>query len=194
MKIIRKINLWLLAAAFAIAGLSTQAQAGLTENIDIKVSINATKSVSAGTTVYTFGALAVNTASNSVTALVITNDSGAFTETFEMLAGNALEDGAGTDDWTLNTATSTDNYVRDAQFSTARPGDALDATWAADNLTNSAQTGAATAFGNGTAGESGLNVSPAAASRDRNLWFRIITPDIITSAAGHTATVTISIQ
>ena len=190
----KNIKIMLVAAVLAVAGFASKSHAVLSQDLDIKVSINATKSLSAGTTVYDFGALAVNTASHSATAIVITNDSGALIETYEMSAGNALEYGAGTYEFTLAASTGTDKYVLSAQFSTARPADASNSTWSSDNLTGAAVACSATQFGNGTAGQAGVDVSPAGGSNTRNLWFRIITPDVVTSPNPHTATATIAVQ
>jgi hypothetical protein len=181
------IGLMGLALLFS-AGLSVHAVE--TQDIEIHVSINATKSLAAGTTHYNFGALATNVSSVSATALVITNDSAGLIQTYTLVAGNAISDTAGTD-WTLNeTSTGTDQYRLAAQFSTARPTDA-DGSWATDYMTTGVQACTAVRFGNGEAAESGLNVNPSAA---RNLWFRIHTPDVVSDPSPHTATVTLAVQ
>jgi len=178
-------------AALAVAAFTGKAYAGPTQNIDIHVSISNTKSLSAGTTFYNFGALAVNVASNSATALVITNDSAALIETYRIQGANATSDTGGTN-WSLAAATGTDTYALAAEFSNARPANS-DASWSSCDTTLAAVTCSAAQFGNGTAAESGLLVSPAAGVNTRNLWFRIKTPGVVTDPSGHTATVTLSV-
>ena len=196
MKHITQISRWLLGAALLFAAFSSPAKAASNGYVDIKVSINATKSIQVvGTTTYTFGALSLNTSSNSATAIVVRNDSGAYIETYRMQAGNAIADVAGENDWTLAASSAPDTYALAAQFSTSRPTNVADANnWdATDYLTSSAQTCTAQLFGNNTLAQSGASVSPLAASRDRNLWFRILTPDVSTGVGGRTAQVTLSI-
>ena len=65
-----KLSLWLLGAFVAIATSATTASAATSAAIDIKVSINATKSLSIGSTVYNYGALSVNTSSVSSSILL----------------------------------------------------------------------------------------------------------------------------
>lgn len=192
MRNLTNISKWLVAVAVVIAGFSGLAKAANPEYLDVKVSISATKSVSAGTTYYDFGGLNTSISSNSATALVITNDSGSLVETYTMLAGNAVSDTGGTN-WTLAGSPGSDIYSLAAQFSTARP-DNVGGTWASDDLTAGAQTCSATLFGNGTAGESGVDVSPTGGSNTRNLWFRIQTPTAVTDATSHTATITLAVQ
>ena len=188
-----KIGLWLAGAAFAVLAFISSSHAATSQVLEIHVSINATKSLSAGTTFYNFGALSLNTSSNSATALVITNDSGAFVETYTLQGANATSDTSGTN-WTLAAATNTNTYALGAQFSGARPAN-TDAAWdATDYLTAGAQACSTTQFGDGSAGDEGTGVSPVAGSRDRNLWFRIHTPDVSTGTEGRTAQVTIAVQ
>ena len=154
----KKISQWLLGAALLFAAFSSPAQAALTANVDIKVSINATKSIQViGTTTYTFGALSLNTSSNSATAIVIRNDSDAYIETYRLLAGDAIADVAGENNWTLAASTAPDTYSLAAQFSTARPTNVETAdNWdASDCLTNSAQMCNAQLFGNNVLVETG---------------------------------------
>ena len=196
MKKVTKITRWILGAAVLFAAFSSPAKAASNGYVDIKVSISATKSIQiVGTTTYTFGALSLNTSSNSATAIVVRNDSGAYIETYRLQAGDALADVVGENDWTLASSTAPDTYSLAAQFSTSRPTNVADThNWdSSDYLTSSAQTCTADLFGNNTLGESGASVQPTAALRDRNLWFRIHTPDVSTGVSGRTAQVTLSI-
>ena len=68
MNTMKKISLWAIAAIFALAAFSGEARAALSDEIDIHVSISGTKSVLvSGDTFYYFGALGINTSSNSAT-------------------------------------------------------------------------------------------------------------------------------
>ncbi len=189
MKKIKTMKLWLIGAALVVAGFAGQAQAVTSQALDIHVSINATKSLTAATTYYNFGALAVNFSSVSLTALTITNNSAGLVETYTMIAGNAVSDSGGTN-WTLASSAGSDQYALAGQFSTAQPNN-LDANWASDDLTSSAVVCTSTQFGNGTAGESGAAVAPSAA---RSLWLRIKTPTQVNDAGSHTATITVAVQ
>ena len=192
MKTQTQMKMWFLGAALIVAGFAGSLTA---ESVDIHVSINASKSLQALTTAYYFGAVDINNSSHSATALVVRNTSGALIETYKLSAGNAISDTVGTD-WTLNTTPSQDNYVLSAQFGTARPADATDGNWGSDNLTITPTDCDDDAFGNGTPGQTGLDVSPLAAggAYNRNLWFRIKTPVTATDGGAHTALVTLSVK
>ena len=186
----RKRRLWRLVAGLSIVvafwGLSSPAHAN---TLDIKVSINASKSLSAGTTTYDYGAQTVNASTVSATAIVITNNSGALVETYTLQGANAASTQGGTT-WTLASSTGTDQYALAAEFSNAAPTNVA-ANWASDDLTTSVVACSATQFGNGTAGESGAAVVPAAT---RNLWFRLRTPGTVSDTTQHLAVVTLAVQ
>ncbi len=187
-----KVGLSLLA--FAVLGLTNVAtsNAATSAAIDIKVSINATKSLSIGSTVYNYGALSVNTSSVS-SSILVTNDSGALVETYTLQGANAASTGGGT---TWNIAASTgviDEYVLAGQFSTAQPANS-DAAWGSDAMTTSAVACTSTVFGNGVGGEAGSSVSPVGGSNTRNLWFRIITPLYVSDVTQRNATLTLAVQ
>ncbi len=188
-----QVVLWAAGAILALGALVSPVKAATSQVLEIHVSINATKSLSAGTTYYDFGAMSLNTSSNSASALVITNDSGAYIETYTLQGANATSDTGGTG-WTLAASTGTNQYKLGAQFSGARPVN-TDAAWdSTDYLTTGAQACSTTQFGDGSAGDEGATVSPVAGSRDRNLWFRLHTPDITAGVESRTAQVTIAVQ
>jgi hypothetical protein len=167
----------------------SSAKATTPQSIDIHVSINVAKNLSASATTYTYGALNVNVSSVS-SAIIINNNSGGLTETYRLLGANATSDTGGTN-WTLASSTSSDNYELETEFSNAQPAN-TNAAWGASNfLTTSAQSCSSTQFGNGTAGESGASVAP---NSQRNLWFRLHTPDTVTDPGAHTGQATISVQ
>ena len=187
--IIKKITLGFMGAFIVLVAANKDAKAVTSQVLDIHVSINATKSLSVGTTFYNYGALAVNTSSVSATALVVTNNSSGLIETYRMVAGNATSDAGGTN-WTLAASTgSADQYAIDAIFATTAPTN-VDANWSSDALSAVVTTCSATQFGNGTLAEAGASVNPSAT---RNLWFRIHTPTTLSDTGAHTAQVTLSI-
>jgi hypothetical protein len=189
MKRLQRLSLGLVVGTLGLVTFAKPAHAATSQNLDITVSISATKSLSAGTTFYDFGALAVNSSSVSATAIAVTNDSGALIETYTLQGANASSTGGGTA-WTLAAAPGSDQYALAAQFSTARPTDA-DGSWGSDDLTTSAIAASSTVLGNGTAGESGASVAPAAA---RNLWFRMKTPTSVSDTTQRKATLTLAVQ
>ena len=187
-----KIDKWftsrVLAAAILVAGLIMPLRAATTDDVDIHVSISASKSLSVNTTFFDFGALDVRISSVSNGAIIVTNDSTALIETYTLMATDAISDSGGTD-WTLASSTGPDQVVLEAQFSDARPSDS-NPNWSQDSVSNGTTTCTDNIFGNGTASESGQEVMPAAT---RNLWFRIRTPSSVTNGGPHTMTVTISV-
>ena len=189
MKRIQRLSLGLIGAALGLIVLAQPAHAGNPQNLDITVSINATKSLSVDTTFYDFGAQAVNISTQSTTAIAVTNDSGALIETYTLQGANAVSTGGGTT-WTLASSTGTDQYALAAQFSTAQPAN-VDASWGSDDLTTSAITCTSTVLGNGTAGQSGASVAPSAT---RNLWFRMKTPGVVSDTTQRKATLTLAVQ
>ena len=189
MKAAKKLSLWLLGALFAVALVHTKSYAASTQTITITVSINATKSISVSTSnSYNFGALGINVSSVS-SPIVVTNDSGGLQELYQFQGANAT----GITPWTLASSTGAiDTYALAVQFSSNTPTN-VDASWGSDDLTTGIIQCSATAFGNGTAGESGLNVFPITGYNVRNMWFRIKTPVAVTDATTHTASVTLGV-
>jgi hypothetical protein len=192
---IKRLQLAVLAtAAVVLLGL-TNASAANPGTIDIKVSIAATKSLSIGTTNFNYGTLGIGVSSVSATAIVVTNDSGGYIESYTLQGANADIVGGG-DVWNLaaSTSSASDDYALAAQFSTARPND-VDGDWNADSLTTSAQNCMDhDTFGNTTVGQSCFEVSPLSGSHNRNLWFRIKTPGAVLNLSQHQTTVTLGVQ
>ena len=186
-----KKHLWKLGALAVVLFAASPAKAVTSQTLDIKVSISATKSLAAGTTSYDFGALAVNVASVSASAIAITNDSGSLIETYTLQGADAVSLGAGTG-WELDAAPGSDQYALAAQFATARPTDA-DGNWGSDALTeDAATTCSTTVFGDDTnANQSGALVAPTAV---RSLWFRMKTPTAVSDTTQRLAVVTIAVQ
>jgi hypothetical protein len=192
MKTTKQKSLWLGLAAFALLAIAVPAHA---QNLDITVSISATKSLAVNTTFYNFAGMSVNTSSVSVSNIDVTNDSGALTETYTLQGANAPSTESGTS-WTLSTTPGTDTYALAAQFSSLQPHN-QDSDWTSDDLNNATPvTATSAALGNGTAGESGAAVSPLAAGNAnlRKLWFRIKTPTPISDGGNHKATLTLAVQ
>ena len=190
MNTVKKLSLWLVGAALGVIVVIAPAKADDPHNLDIHVSINATKSLSVSSTFYNFGALSASVSSVTATAITVTNTSGVLIETYTVQGANAISDTAGTN-WTLAASTGTDQYTLAAQFSNARPTDA-DGNWLLDSLTTSAQTCSASVFGNDTLNQSGTQVDPVT-STTRSLWFRIKTPGTVTDPSAHTATIVLAV-
>ncbi len=187
MKFITK-KMWLLMAAVAVSGLTSEARAYTqSKGLDIHVSITASKSLAVNTTYYDFGALAVNATVVSASSITVTNDSGGLIETYTIQGASATAVGTGTD-WVLASSAGTDQYALSAQFSD--PGN-IQAAWTNDALTYSAVACTDEVFGNTTHGEAGYQV---AYNGVRGLWFRIKTPTAITDGAEHKATITLAVQ
>jgi hypothetical protein len=188
----RNLVLRILGAAVILASFIGPLKAADNVDIDIHVSIYATKEVTASDTFYYFGAIPIDTSSNSATAIVITNNSTALIETYTIQGGDAISDTAGTD-WTL--AASTDStgpntYALAAQFSSARP-DNQEASWMSDHLNRlTPVTCTTTVLGDGSAGDEGASVDP---SDTRDLYFRILTPTSTADGGAHTATINLSV-
>jgi len=186
----KKLTLWLLGAAFVFAGFIGQSFATNPKDIDIHVSINANKDITAPTSYYYFGAINIGSSSNSVSALTIHNNSAGLTETYSILGGTATSDAAGTD-WTLepsSTTVGTNSYALAVQFSDVgtRP-DNLENTWQQDYLRiDQYVICTADALGDGTAGRSGAGVGPG---QDRYMYIRIHTPLSTPDGGSHTATI-----
>lgn len=188
----------LIVATLFVTGMSTLASRVFastdTVHIDIHVSISATKSLSAATTYYDFGALPVSSAAVASSSITITNDSGALVESYTLRGGNAISQGGGVN-WTLAGSPGVDTYQLDAQFGDARPALA-DGGWTSDTLASASYTACSNdqVFGNNVSGESCYQVSPLGAAKDRALWFRIKTPTSVSDTTHHVAVVDIAVQ
>ena len=185
---LKQIKRLLLGIGFLLSSGIFPAYAAETEEVDVHVSILATKSLSINATTYDYGAL--NVAASSVTAIpiIVTNNSTALIETYTLSATNAISDTGGVD-WTLASSTGTNQFAMGAQFSDNRPAD-TNAAWDQDDLSLTTDVCTNDIFGNGSSTESGLDVMPAGT---RNLWFRIRTPSSVTDGDQHTVTVTLSV-
>ena len=192
-EIVRRLMRRALLVAGALVALASSTWAASTQSVDIHVSVTVTKSLSIGTTSYNFGGLSVNTSSVSAAALLVTNDSVALIENYTLQAGNAASVGGGVP-WTLASSTGTNQFALQAQFSTARPANS-DSSWANDSLSaTAAPCSNDDSFGNNTSGQSCFQVSPISGQKDRNLWFRIKTPDVVSDTTEHIAPVTLAVQ
>ncbi len=189
----KHLSLWLLGATFALVGLSQQVRAADYVDIDIHVSINATKEVTVDTSYYNFGAININSSSNSVSALVIHNNSTGLTQTYTIIGGTATSDASGTD-WNLVTSSDSigsNTYAMAAVFTDAgRPGN-TEALWVQDYMrVDQYITCTVNVFGDGSTNDEGVDVAPG---DDRNLYFRIHTPVATDDGGAHTATIRLSV-
>src|SRR5262249_47748439 len=88
------VKLWLVVAALAVIGLAQEAKANTgSQNIDIHVSVNATKSVAVDNNSYTFPAIPVSSAAVSASSITVTNDSNGVVETYAILGATAITAG-----------------------------------------------------------------------------------------------------
>ena len=181
--------LWLVGAAmaFALFASPTKAQA---QNLDIHVSITATKSLSVNTTFYDFGALPASSAAVSASSITVTNTSSVLIETYTIQGANAISDSGGTN-WTLASSTASEQFALAGQFSNSTPAN-TDAAFTSDDMTSSPVTCSATVFGNGTVGESGSSVDPVTTPA-RGLWFRLRTPSITADSGAHKITIVLAV-
>ena len=91
-------KLWLAAALVAVMGLASEVKAAYpnpTQALDIKVSINAQKSLEVGTTWYNFGALPISSTVVSGSSVAVWNDSGGLVETYTIQGASATGLGGG---------------------------------------------------------------------------------------------------
>ena len=197
-RITTKVSLWLLGLASLAILAPTKASAVLISTVEVHVSIASSKSVSlqASSTYYAFGAMPLSSATVASSSITVTNDSGAFVETYILQGAAAISDTLGTN-WSLATTTGTNQYALGAMFSSSRPAD-TQTVWPTGStslyLTGTPQTCSTTQFGDSSAGDEGAGVSPVVGSRDRYLWFRMHTPSVSTGTEGRTAQVYISVQ
>ena len=185
-------KLWLALAALAVMILATDAKAAFpnpTQALDIRVSINAQKSLEVGTTWYNFGALPISSTVVSGSSIAVWNDSGGLVETYTLQASSAVAIGGGGTDWVLAGAGGQDTFALGAQF--AASAGTIQGAWTTDAMTYYATACTDEVFGNTTHAESGLTVGPAGM---RYLWFRIQTPTAVTDTKYHLSTITLAVQ
>ena len=192
MKTVKHMSLWLIGALCALMSYTTQLKAADHVELDIRVSIAATKEVTVDTTFYYFGAIAINTSSNSATPIEVSNASSGLIETYTIKGGDAISDTVG-QDWTLTGSTATTGsaiYALAAQFKSSRPDNAEE-NWLQDDLNRTTAVTCTTAIlGDGTAGDEGAGVNP---SDVRYLYFRLKTPTNTSDGGAHTAQLTLSV-
>src|ERR1043165_5854273 len=94
---LKRLSLWLLGLASLAILAPTKASAVLISTVEIHVSINATKSVSlqASSTFYMFGAMPLSSATVASSSITVTNDSGAYVETYLLAGADAISDTGG---------------------------------------------------------------------------------------------------
>jgi hypothetical protein len=170
-----------------VLGIASVANAASFANVALRATISNSVSVSVSTGLYVFPAMATNTKAVS-TAVTVTNDSGAYVETYYFKGFNAGV-------WTLGAAQGANTYTLAAAFHGSAPGTA--AFVAEDQLKNGSwdnangDTCTASKFSiDGT--QTGVAVSPTAGSNTRSLWFCLGTPTSTTTTGPLDLTVTIT--
>jgi len=171
-----------------VLGLASVANAASFANVALRATISNSVSVSVSTGLYVFPAMATNTKAVS-TAVTVTNDSGAYVETYYLKGFDAGV-------WTLGAAQGSNVFTMAAAFhggtaplSTAFGAEDLlkDTGW--DNANG--DTCSSTKFSiDGT--QTGLAVSPTAGSNTRSLYFCLGTPTATTTTGPLDITVTIT--
>ena len=184
---IKKITLGFLSVMAIIALAHTNARAYTpTKNLDIRVSITASKSLTVNTTSYNFGAMPISSTVVSGSSISVTNDSGGLVETYTIQGASATPNGAGTN-WVLAAAAAQDQYALQAQFNDM-PAPLTGTFNANHNLTFAAVAASGTQF---AGNQTGLSVQPAAI---RGLWFQIKTPTAVTDTQIHIAQIVLAVQ
>src|SRR6185503_17277321 len=140
-------KLWLALAVIGVIGLASEAKAYTPQKpLDIRVSINASKSLSVNTTFYDFGQLNISSTVVTASSITVTNDSGGLIETYTIQGDSATAVGVGTD-WTLAASAGTNQYALAAQFSDVGN---LQVGWTTDDLTYGIVPCTDEIFGNNT--------------------------------------------
>jgi hypothetical protein len=180
-------KLWLALAALAVLAIASTAKAANPQNLDIRVSINATKDLTVDSTYYTFAAIPVSSEAVSASSITVTNSSTGLIQTYTLQGADAYTLTA--DTWTLSdVGIGANTYMMGAIFHNATP--ALGDFGSEDNLNSStALVANATVLSNG--GETGASVASGAA---RHLWFMIFTPSSVADPSTHKATIVLAVQ
>lgn len=164
-------------AAWAWSALHSPVHAASSQDATITVTPVASVSLDLSATTYAFGAIDVNTSTNSATALTLTNN-GEVT----VAVDKRILDQSNPVGWTAGNAAGRDAYVLYAATSTTR--------------LNVADFGSATKFGlqgaitalTGPTGSQPL-LPPTGAGQSVDLWFRLDMPISVSTLTGRTITV-----
>jgi hypothetical protein len=165
------------AVMLMVGGMVSMVRAGSSDTMTLTVTATSPIDVTIYATTYSFGTVALNSTSISVTSTAVKNTSGTSIETYNL---KVSADGTG---WTIADSTGGDSKVRiQAIWNTAKPTDAEIIDSANYNLNTAGKTCDGTLFG-GTATYDGHNVSPTT-SPEENLWFKLWTPQQSGDIAG----------
>jgi hypothetical protein len=167
----KKLTAWfgLVAGLMFVGGMVS---AATTDTLLIRVTPNGTRSVAIAATEYNFNTQDLGTSTMSATAVDVEND-GSLPNTYSLQLN--LAGGTGTT-WSDAAAPGEDAFSIYALFNAAQP--ALMADFGANDRILSASDTLSTAVAGGVflGNQSGVNVSPAAANDNRNLWLRLDMP------------------
>jgi hypothetical protein len=151
-----------------VGGMVSMVRAGSSDTMTLTVTATSPIDVTIYATTYSFGTVALNSTSISVTSTAVKNTSGTSIETYDL---KVSADGTG---WTIADSTGGNSNVRiQAIWNIAKPADVADDF--AHNLSTSAKTCDGTLFA-GDATYDGHDVSPTDAPEE-NLWFKLWTPE-----------------
>lgn len=168
-----------LAALSILAGIgiiATEARAAISDTILVRVTPVGTRDVTINSPAeIDFGSVAIGGSTVAVTGIDVEN-SGNISQSYQLNLD--LLGGTGTA-WTAGAAAGTDQFALFAVFNGATQP--LPAAFGAeDNVLTGAANSTATVYSNGV--ETGVNVSPVAASDNRTLWLRMDMPTFSNSA------------
>jgi len=171
------------AIMLMVGGMVSMVRAGDTDTMTLTVTVTSPIDVTIYATTYSFGTVALNSTSISVTSTAVRNTSGTSIETYNLKVSAA---GTG---WTIADSSGGDSNVRiQAIWNTAKPTDAevIDST--NYNLNTAGKTCNGTLFA-GTATHDGYQVH---ANDEENLWFKLWTPQQSGSVGAKTFYLTIT--
>jgi len=158
----------IMAIMMLVGGMVSMVRAGDTDTMTLTVTATSPIDVTIYATTYSFGTVALNSTSISVTSTAVRNTSGTSVETYNL---KVSADGTG---WTIADSTGGDSNVRiQAIWNIAKPSDITDST--NYNLNTAGKTCDGTLF-DGDETYSGYNVSPTT-DPEELLWFKLWTPE-----------------
>ena len=166
----------IMAIIVMVGGMVSMVRAGDTDTMTLTVTATSPIDVTIYATTYSFGTVALNSTSISVTSTAVRNTSGTSIETYNL---KVAADGTG---WTIADSTAGDSQVRiQAIWNTAKPTDITDhQDW---NLNTAGKTCNGTLFA-GTATHNGWKVHGSGGGDEENLWFKLWTPQQSGDIAG----------
>lgn len=161
----------------ALLGFAGRVHAASSGDAVVTVSPVADVSLSLTVTTYAFGPLAVNTSSNSATAIRVTNNGQVNVTIDKRITNESAPSG-----WTAGTSAGLNTYVLYAATSTARVG--------LGSFTAATQFGALSNVSFLTGSSGSIPVVPVSGATPYvDVWFKLDMPTAVSSSTGRTITV-----